>query len=549
MRLRTTLLGLLLVIAIILAGTVYAGFSLHKADIVATEQSSLNATAQSVAQNLDTRLGEKRTMVRLAAANPHVVPGDPDGHPTDTVHRFVAETGLDGASVVDANGTLRAIAARNLTEAQRQDLLGANLSSRAYVQRALSGETAIGDPFRAESGNTIIAISTPISREGEIVGAFTGTIHLHRSSLFRDLGSSLEDDQLVLLSHNGTELYRTETSPADALTASRRAPLSDWTVTIQEDRTGLEQALFAASIAQFGAVGIAILSIAFVGVWISRTTLGNIRGLITGLNRLESGDYDHAIDLGRTAEWRQISSHFNSLAETLEQRESQLRVLNRVLRHNLRNDMSVIIAQSETILSDGVTPETTQQVETIRRTAYNLIQTSEHARAIYEDLLSEENIQRRPVNLVDIVESTTETVHDEFPESSLETHTPEEAWVLDGDTIPIVVDELCRNALIHNDLPPADRELTVAVEELESEMVRLVVQDNGPGLPEVEAKLLTGDRQETSIEHGSGLGLWVVNWLVAQLGGDISLETASTGGSRVTVRFPATSPDAETAET
>jgi len=41
---------------------------------------------------------------------------------------------------------------------------------------------------------------------------------------------------------------------------------------------------------------------------------------------------------------------------------------------------------------------------------------------------------------------------------------------------------------------------------------------------------------ETALEHGSGIGLWIVTWCVRTLGGDLEFET--TEGTTATVRLP-----------
>jgi hypothetical protein len=53
--------------------------------------------------------------------------------------------------------------------------------------------------------------------------------------------------------------------------------------------------------------------------------------------------------------------------------------------------------------------------------------------------------------------------------------------------------------------------------------------------------------RETGLEHGSGLGLWLVVWATRKMGGTVSFGQAPQGGCEVTVRVPAEDPP-ETAE-
>jgi signal transduction histidine kinase len=541
MRLRTTLFGLLVVISIVLAGTVYAGFSLHKADLATQEADALNLTAETVAQDIDARLAEKRTAVTLTAAQPAVADHGSTGQ-RGSLERLLATTGIDGASVVAANGTMVAIVGPNLTDERRTALVGRDFGDRTYVRRALAGQVYTGDPLHAESGNYIVTISAPIERNGSVVGTVNGALHLREANFFAQSHAFLDSTQGLHLSMGGETLDIGAGSGPVEGNATATVDSTGWTVLVDRHGSPVATRVWYTSLFQALAVVLAVLSVALVGVWLERTTITQLEDLIAGLGRLEDGDYETSIDLGVTDEWNRISSQFNALAETLRQRESQLRVLNRVLRHNLRNDMSVVVAHADTLLQDDLEAETREKVTTIRHTATGLIETSEHARAIYEELLSNEDRDSRPVDLVAVVATSTDDLRAAHPEASIETRLPDAAWVEDGEATPIVVEELCRNGLVHNDLPPADRELQVEVGNRDDGTVELHVIDNGPGLPAGEVELLTGKREETEVDHGSGLGLWLVQWLVDQRGGSISLRRRGDRGTSVTVRVPAGSP-------
>lgn len=537
MRLSTSLLGLLAVTALVLSGTVYAGFALHKDDVVGAEVRSLEATAEGISESLATRIEEMRLMVELGAAQPGAGAFETD-RPRRAVERFVSKSHFDGATIVTANGTMVAIASRELPPSRRRALVGNDFGDRTYVQEALEGNTYVGNTFVAESGNHVMVVSTPVRRDGRVVGTFNGAIHLRRTSVFTSLSRSLKEGQSLLVRRNGRPVYRQGAAPESFLVVIDEVEGSNWSVVVGQSRASVEGPLRAASAAQAGAVGVALVTVALVGWWIYRATIGNLNHLIDGLTSLEAGDYDSEVDLGETQEWSRISAQFNALAETLDQRDSQLRVLNRVLRHNLRNDMSVIVACADTLLHDADEDEATEDVERIRRTATNLLRTSEHARAIYEKFLDEGNFETTPVDAADVVETEAEELRAEFPESTIAVDVPSGANTYDGDTLPVVVNELARNGLLHNDRPPAEREVHLAVED-DGEWVTLRVRDNGPGLPDIEARLLTGSIQETNFEHGSGLGLWLVNWLVDRLDGEVSVTSAGDRGTTVTVRLPA----------
>jgi signal transduction histidine kinase len=63
------------------------------------------------------------------------------------------------------------------------------------------------------------------------------------------------------------------------------------------------------------------------------------------------------------------------------------------------------------------------------------------------------------------------------------------------------------------------------------------VSDDGPGIPEQDLAAVR-DGDETPLQHGSGLGLWVVQWAVTRLGGEVAFDSSDDAGTTVTVRLP-----------
>jgi len=74
---------------------------------------------------------------------------------------------------------------------------------------------------------------------------------------------------------------------------------------------------------------------------------------------------------------------------------------------------------------------------------------------------------------------------------------------------------------------------------VENDVLTIMVEDDGPGLPPEERERVTspGVRLDESVP-GTGLGLAVARDLVELRGGALSLETADSGGLRAVVRLP-----------
>jgi two-component system, OmpR family, sensor kinase len=66
--------------------------------------------------------------------------------------------------------------------------------------------------------------------------------------------------------------------------------------------------------------------------------------------------------------------------------------------------------------------------------------------------------------------------------------------------------------------------------------VRLVVDDDGPGIPEADHRRVF--ERFVRLDGGSGLGLAIVAELVAAHGGTVGVASSPLGGARVEVTLP-----------
>nr|WP_226042534.1 sensor histidine kinase [Natrinema sp. DC36] len=107
------------------------------------------------------------------------------------------------------------------------------------------------------------------------------------------------------------------------------------------------------------------------------------------------------------------------------------------------------------------------------------------------------------------------------------------AWADPG--LRAVVDNLLENALHHTG-PEPTVEVSVTCD---GEVVHLSVADDGPGIPPAEIDVVTGETDITQLTHSSGLGLWLVRWMIDSYGGSISFAESAIGGSRVEITLEA----------
>lgn len=121
-------------IAILLAGTVYAGFQLFKEALNDQAESGVSYSAHHISGELSMQFAGRKPIIQVAATHPALA----DHRSTrqqEQLGSFVNKTAFAGASVVHSNDTLMNIVA-GLSSDQRRALIGSDLSNRTYVQRA-----------------------------------------------------------------------------------------------------------------------------------------------------------------------------------------------------------------------------------------------------------------------------------------------------------------------------------------------------------------------------------------------------------------------------
>lgn len=239
--------------------------------------------------------------------------------------------------------------------------------------------------------------------------------------------------------------------------------------------------------------------------------------------------------------WRQFETTMQPLSDgeyvltatdVTEQRryEQRLQVLNRVLRHDLNNDMNVIAGYAD-LLEAHLDPAGEEYLDTIRSKADRMIDLSKRAREIDVALHSESELER--ADLAVAVRTAVDRLEAAFPSATVHVDTPDSAVARVHRLYESAIDNVLENAVEHSDRSNPTLEVTV---ESDSEAVEILVADDGPGIPQDERAVLESGR-ETSLEHTSGLGLWLVNWIVTRSGGELFFEENEPRGSVVRFRF------------
>ena len=238
-----------------------------------------------------------------------------------------------------------------------------------------------------------------------------------------------------------------------------------------------------------------------------------------------------------------------------ERRESELdllkQVLTRVLRHDVRTGLTVVRGQAE-VLAERTGGERQRMAETIVDRSEQLVETTEKARAIERVIESDEG--RVTLDLRSVVNRGVANVAAVHGDAEYDVRITEQVPVRAHRALPYAVENLVENAVKHSSTTSDSRaqqdaaghgdgtpSVTITAVDDGEGGVELRITDDGPGISQSELDVLA-DREETPLKHGTGVGLWLVSWVVERSGGDLTFDTGPDG-TTVTVHLDAGDPD------
>ena len=224
-----------------------------------------------------------------------------------------------------------------------------------------------------------------------------------------------------------------------------------------------------------------------------------------------------------------------------KRREQYVRVVNRILRHNLRNELNVVFGFASEIAGNTDDDRIRDYAERIETTGKRLAAVAEGAAQIRS--VVEEGIvtDPDPVPLGPVVEDVRARFAERYPGARIDVEVPDRAAILGDDRFGDALEHLVENAVEHgrSDSPRVAIDARV---DAEAGVARVAVRDDGPGIPEDIRAVITGDREVTQLTHNTGIGLWIVAWVVEAYGGELAFGPGIDGeGVTVELTLPAPS--------
>ncbi|GHU79486.1 sensor histidine kinase [Clostridia bacterium] len=289
---------------------------------------------------------------------------------------------------------------------------------------------------------------------------------------------------------------------------------------------------------------IGILSLAFalaVGWFLARRLVRPIRKTADIAQAIAEGRYDIQFESEtNTLELYKLVSAVNYLSSALAKQETLRKQLTADVAHELRTPLTTLGTHLECMVEHvwEPTPERLRSCHDEILRLSKMVADLERLESVESDNL---NLDRSRVDLLPL----TKTVCDNFAgqltskNQRLRIEGISAIVIIDKDRISGVITNLISNAVKYT---PMGSEISVFIRDAFA-TVLLIVEDNGPGIPDADLPLIferfyRADKSRNRGTGGAGIGLAIVKSVVAAHGGTVNAENRADGGARFTVTLP-----------
>jgi two-component system sensor histidine kinase BaeS len=302
------------------------------------------------------------------------------------------------------------------------------------------------------------------------------------------------------------------------------------------ERSFLSSISTATYVQYFFAVAAASAAAAIVSIRLSRPA----KQLMQVADDFSRGNRDIRAAVRGPVEIAALSSSFNNLADVLDEEDHLRRKLVADISHELRNPITVAMAQTEAMLS-GVLPSDRAHLST-------LLEDLQHLEALMDDMqesaIAESGRWLYHMERIDLAALVVRNVE----RTAQRVGPGTEVHVVDaGEPLMVTGDELRLSQVMRNILSNARRHTTsgsiTVYLDAADDIVTVGVVDTGEGispedLPHIFDRFFRADAARTIDAGGAGLGLSIVRAIVRDHGGEVFAESELGRGALVGFTLP-----------
>lgn len=300
-------------------------------------------------------------------------------------------------------------------------------------------------------------------------------------------------------------------------------------------------------------IGVAVLiAVALLAGWLVRLGLRPLTGIGDTAGAIAAGDLTRRVEPAddRTEVGRlgiALNTMLARIEAAFEQRrrsEERLRRFVADASHELRTPLTSIRGYAELFRRGADT-----RPEDLAKSMSNIESEAARMGVLVDDLLllarldQGRPLEREPLDLAAVASDAVESARPIEPDRTIELVADDPVRIVgDASRLRQVIDNLLDNARVHAPGSPVRVEVALHGEE-----ALLRIGDQGPGLdPEVEGRIFErftrGDPSRSRGTGGVGLGLSIVQAIVAAHGGEVTASSHDEGGTVFEVRLPVGGP-------
>ncbi len=285
--------------------------------------------------------------------------------------------------------------------------------------------------------------------------------------------------------------------------------------------------------------------------FISHTFTRPLANLVQGVRALEKGDFSYALDARGGDEAAEVTGAFNRMRSSLRKTQQELLEAERLatigrmassISHDLRHSLAAIVANAEFLCESRLSFDQREELYQEIRAAVN--QMTDLIDSLLEFSRTRESLHPTYGNVRDSVGRAVQTIrlHPEFHQVAITISQQggSSGW-FDAKKLERVLYNLLLNAC--EAVIPDAGSIELALREVR-EGVEIRVSDTGRGIPELIRSQLFEPFVSHGKENGTGLGLTVVQKIVQDHGGEVTVEMTSPTGTVFRLLLPlGSSPD------
>jgi signal transduction histidine kinase len=291
-----------------------------------------------------------------------------------------------------------------------------------------------------------------------------------------------------------------------------------------------------------------------VGAFVShRAIVKPIEKLVTGTQRIGSGELDYKIDIRKRDEFGQLAEAFNRMTEDLRSKVRELTEKERIeelsrmqseflsnVTHDLRTPLTTIQGAVLNMLrgiSGDLTPKQEKYTNMIKRSGDRLLRLINSLLDLSRMEAGRIELHLQPIDLPETIGRITAAMDIQSEKLSLHLSSSFAEDLpqvqADRDRLEEIITNLLDNAM---KFTPREGSITISAQSLKKGLVEVSVSDTGVGIPHDRLHKIFDrfqrypDPSGREVE-GSGLGLYIVKSLVELHGGTIRVESEVGKGS------------------